>query len=114
MPFLISHEMLFAYERPLCASSGVATKLRCPLLCKVKMSLGSLAGSVSRRRGDLHIAAAPASAGGFWARFGGAGSGPGLKAREPRSETKGPGPVAVEPAIHHNRGTMPDRSRLNV
>ncbi len=24
----------------------VATKLRCPLLCKVKMSLGSLAGSV--------------------------------------------------------------------
>src|SRR5258707_10352763 len=40
----------------------VATKLRCPLLCKVKMSLGSLAGSVSRRRGDLHIAAAPASA----------------------------------------------------
>src|SRR5258706_143594 len=35
------------------------------------MSLGSLAGSVSRRRGDLHIAAAPASAVGFWARFGG-------------------------------------------
>src|SRR5258708_3307231 len=58
-----------------------------PLLCKVKMSLGSLAGSVSRRRGDLHIAAAPASAVGFWARFGGAGPGPRLKPREHRSET---------------------------
>jgi hypothetical protein len=45
--------------------AAVATKLRCLGLCKVEMSLGSLAGSVSRRRGDHHIGAAPASAGSF-------------------------------------------------
>lgn len=49
----------------------VATKLRCLCLCKVEMSLGGIAGSVSRRRGDHHIGAAPASAGSFRLRFGG-------------------------------------------
>jgi hypothetical protein len=44
---------------------AVATKLRCLCLCKVEMSLGGIAGSVSRRRGDHHIGAAPASAGVF-------------------------------------------------
>ena len=43
----------------------VATKLRCLGLCKVEMSLGGLAGSVSRRRGDHPIGAAPASRGSF-------------------------------------------------
>jgi hypothetical protein len=51
--------------------SNVATKLRCLDFCKVEMSLGSLAGSVSRRRGDHHIGAAPALAVGFGKRFGG-------------------------------------------
>jgi hypothetical protein len=44
--------------------SDVATKLRCPLLCKVKMSLGSFRGSLGRRCGDVAIAAAAAQAGG--------------------------------------------------
>jgi hypothetical protein len=50
-----------------CLISGhdVATKLRCLGLCKVEMSLGGLAGSVSRLRGDHHIGAAPASTGSF-------------------------------------------------
>ena len=45
--------------------ADVATKLRCLGLCKVEMSLGGLAGSVSRRRGDHHIGAAPAQRGDF-------------------------------------------------
>jgi hypothetical protein len=48
----------------------VATKLRCHCLCKVEMSLGGIAGSVSRRRGDHHIGAVPAWAGSFRVRFG--------------------------------------------
>jgi hypothetical protein len=40
---------------------------------KVEMSLGGIAGSVSRRRGEHHIGAAPASAGSFRLRFGGFG-----------------------------------------
>jgi hypothetical protein len=52
-------------------SQFVATKLRCLCLCKVEMSLGGIAGSVSRRRGDHHIGAAPASAESFRLRFGG-------------------------------------------
>ena len=58
---------LRAVEVGCCLSSGhdVATKLRCLGLCKVEMSLGGLAGSVSRRRGDQHIGAAPASRGSF-------------------------------------------------
>jgi hypothetical protein len=48
----------------------VATKLKCHCLCKVEMSLGGIAGSVSRRRGDHHIGAAPALAGSFRVRFG--------------------------------------------
>jgi hypothetical protein len=43
----------------------VATKLRCLCLCKVEMSLGGIAGSVSSRLGDHHIGAEPASPGGF-------------------------------------------------
>jgi hypothetical protein len=39
--------------------------LRCHCLCKVEMSLGGIAGSVSRRGGDHHIGAAPAPAVGF-------------------------------------------------
>ncbi len=42
----------------------VATKLRCLLLCKVKMSLGGFWGSLGRRCGDLNIAAAATQAGG--------------------------------------------------
>jgi hypothetical protein len=42
-----------------------ATKLRCICLCKVEMSLGGIAGSVSSRLGDHHIGAEPASPGGF-------------------------------------------------
>jgi hypothetical protein len=45
----------------LMGKAAVATKLRCLGLCKVEMSLGGLVGSVSRRRGDHHIGAAPAS-----------------------------------------------------
>jgi hypothetical protein len=37
------------------------------------MSLGGIAGSVSRRRGDHHIGAAAASAESFRLRFGGFG-----------------------------------------
>src|ERR1700722_15446953 len=48
----------------------VATKLRCLCLCKVEMSLGGRAGSVSRRRGDHPIGAASASAASFRLRFG--------------------------------------------
>jgi hypothetical protein len=53
------------------APQHVATKLRCHCLCKVEMSLGGIGGSVSRRRGDHHIGAAPASPGGFRLQFGG-------------------------------------------
>jgi hypothetical protein len=56
------------FRRPI--SIGVATKLRYLCLCKVEMSLGGIAGSVSRRRGDDHIGAAPASAESFRLRFG--------------------------------------------
>jgi hypothetical protein len=45
-------------SNPSRADKSVATKLRCLGLCKVEMSLGGLAGSVSRRRGDYHIGAA--------------------------------------------------------
>jgi hypothetical protein len=51
------------------ADDDVATKLRGLCLCKVEMSLGGIAGSVSRRRGDHHIGAASASAGGPIAWF---------------------------------------------
>jgi hypothetical protein len=66
--------------RNLVKPSSVATKLRSLCLCKVEMSLGGVAGSVSRRRGDHHIGAAPTSAGGgstsIWLlqRFAGRGS----------------------------------------
>jgi hypothetical protein len=46
------------------SAADVATKLRCPLLCKVKMSLGSFRGSLGRRCGDAAIAAAAALAAG--------------------------------------------------
>jgi PAS domain S-box-containing protein len=59
----VAHEI----NNPVGTSLTVASSLE----RKVEMSLGSLAGSVSRRRGDLHIAAAPANAVGFWTRFGG-------------------------------------------
>ena len=57
--------------RQLVPTPVVATKLRCLCLCKVEMSLGGIAGGVSRRRGDHHIGAAPASAESFRLRFGG-------------------------------------------
>ena len=56
-----------------CLYSGhaVATKLRCPSLSKVKMSVGGFAGSVSWRREDHPIGAVPASAGSLRLQFGG-------------------------------------------
>jgi hypothetical protein len=53
--------------------TDVATKLKCLDLRKVEMSLGGLAGSLSRRRGDHHIGAAPGLAQSFRLRVGSLG-----------------------------------------
>src|ERR1700721_202140 len=64
---------------------SVATKLRCPSLSKVKMSVGGFAGSVSRRREDYPIGAVPASARSLRLQFGGLGHSQGTVLQEPGS-----------------------------
>ncbi len=64
MPFLSVTRCCLRMNDRFAPAAVVATKLRCLLLCKVKMSLGGFWGSLGRRCGDLNIAAAAAQAGG--------------------------------------------------